>query len=273
MTNKSVFEYSSYKRYLAVCLGGEGRRTGRRTDLARHIGCQTTYISQVLHGEANLNMEQAFRASEFLGHNPDERQMFLLLVQTERAGSTELRRYFRSQVEELLQRRLVIKNRLKHKEGLDRVDQAVYYSRWHYACIHMMVTIPELQTKEAIAEYLGLPLGEVSAVLDFLESCGLLECHGDRYRDRGLHIHLGHQSENIQKHHTNWRLQALRSLDRNDPHDLHYSVVVTLARKDVAKIKERLIQTIQENLKDIEPSKEEVLYCQTMDFFEVKKVT
>ncbi|MGZ3723793.1 MAG: DUF4423 domain-containing protein, partial [Bdellovibrionales bacterium] len=107
--------------------------------------------------------------------------------------------------------------------------------------------------------------------VDFLLSVGLAEFRDGRYVIGPSHIHLGHDTTDINKHHMNWRVQAMDSLIRTNATDLHYSVVFSLSAKDAEKLKERLIATIKANLEDVGPSKEEVLYCSSIDFFEVKK--
>jgi hypothetical protein len=53
--------------------------------------------------------------------------------------------------------------------------------------------------------------------------------------------------------------------------DLHYSMVVSLSRHDVVRIKERILEEIKENQAIIKNSKEEELYAYTIDFFSMKR--
>jgi uncharacterized protein (TIGR02147 family) len=266
---KQVFEFRSYKPYLSGLLGQKGQKTGRRSEAARHMGCQTAYLSQVLNGDAHLSLEQAFSMNEFLGHDEEQGEFFLLLVQKERAGTSDLKKYFTEKLEKLAERRLVIKNRLKDQETLSVSDQAVYYSSWYYACIHVMVTIPGLQDKESIAKHLNLPLTTIAGALEFLVSRGLVIEEGARYKMGPRHVHLGHDALFIAKHHTNWRTRALVAIDHVKKDDLHYSMVGTISRADARKIKERVVELIQENMKTFAPSKEECVFVSAFDFFEI----
>lgn len=264
-----LFDHKSYKKYLLSALGGAAKRTGQRAKAAAAMNCQLAYLSRVLNGDADLSLEQAIRLSEYLEHTSDEKKYFLLLLQKDRSGTKELEKYFRDQLQEITALRQQIKGRVNIKEELSQNDQSRYYSRWYYSCIHVMISIPALTTKESIAEYLDLPMALVTEAIEFLALCGLIEDHKGKLSISKRHIHLGHNSENIEKHHMNWRTRAMLSLDRVRPGDLHYSVVFTLSREDSLKLRERLLQTIQENLKDVAPSKEEVVYCQSIDFFEL----
>jgi hypothetical protein len=67
------------------------------------------------------------------------------------------------------------------------------------------------------------------------------------------------------------RLQAIESMDQEDVLDLHYSAVVSLSEKDVRAIKEKILEHIKENVSQIRDSKEEKLYCYTVDFFNLRR--
>ena len=267
--NLSVFDFISYKNYLRESLGGVRKRTGLRASLSKHIGCQTAYLSQVLNAHSHLSLEQAFKVNEFLEHDSDASEFFLFLVQKDRAGTTELADYFQKKMDRLILTRLNIKTRLKKSKEVTEKDQARYYSTWLPLAVHMALSIPELQTKSALKEHFQLDIGRLNEVLEFLTSTGLVDSVGDRSVMGKTQIHLSKNSDNILKHHNNWRLQALKSLDLKREENLHYSVTYSLSQKDSEKIKNQIIKLIQDNLKIVEPSKEEVLYCNTIDFFEV----
>ena len=268
---KTVYEFKDYKAYLHAKLSLGKKRSGQRAKLAGHLGCQTAYVSQVLNGHQHFSPEQAIRANSFLGHDREESHFFQLLVNSARAGTNDLKDYYQEQLREILNRRSLIKNRVSATREVPLEYQSKYYSSWQYIAIHMAISIPELQTKEALAEYFRLPLKEVANALEFLTTAGLSEIHHGRYKVGPSHIHLGHEADNINKHHTNWRLQAMDSLFRSTPEDLHYSVVFSLSRADVELFRERFIQLIKSNIKDVGPSTEEALYVTCIDFFEAKK--
>jgi hypothetical protein len=174
---------------------------------------------------------------------------------------------FGRQITSLLEKRLNIEARLGVKGVLTENDQARYYSCWYFAAIHVALSIGGLQTPDRLASYFNLPRKKVLEVLDFLVEKGLGRRQGASYKIGPKHLHLGNGSANITKHHTNWRTQAVISLDRDMEKDVHYSSVVTLSKADVTKIKDRVIQAIQETIKEIEKSPEEEVYCYAVDLF------
>lgn len=269
---RSIFDFTSYRPYVVAALGGANKRSGLRSKAALAIGCALPYLSQILRGDADFSVEQAFALAGFLGLDPDERRMLLLLVQKERAGRADLRRHYESEIQALLEKRQSIKNRLHAEKDLGPDDAAVYYGSWLYAALHMLVAIPEFRAREAIAERLKLEPAALDAALAFLESRGLLARRADgRYQVGPRHLHLAESSPNIRKHHSNWRLKALQSLDRPaGPSEIHYSAAVTLSHRDAADLKERFLSLVQSNMKTIGDSPEETLYCTVIDWFEVR---
>lgn len=267
----SVFDFKSYKQYLTFLVGRRTERSGLRAAMAKSLGCQSTYISQVLYGSAHFSLEHAELLSEYLGHTKDEKQFFLLLVQKERAGTNRLELYFQDQIQELLRRRMVLTERLGSKGLLSEVHQTVYYSSWHYAAVHVGLTIPELRNPAAMAECLRISKSRLSTVLEFLCAAGLAVPDGQKFSVGDVQVRLGNESPNIIRHHANWRQQAIDSLERETLQDLHYSGVVSLSAEDAAKVKDETLKFIQESLKTIRSSNEEKLFCLNIDFFDLQK--
>jgi len=268
---KSVFEFLNYKDYLRSQFGGKSERRGLKTALAKAIGCGPTYISQILNEFAHLSSEQATDVSTFLGHTRDEAHFFLLLLSRDRAGNQTLKKYYGEQIQEVLDRRLNLAKRLGEQNVLDEESKVIFYSSWHYAAIHLALTVPELQTREVLAKYFRLPMKKVISVLEFLVSVGLARTEGERFVAGSTVIRIGSESPHIVKHHSHWRAQAIESLDRDDIVDLHYSAVVSLSRADARAIKERVLENIKEYLQTIRESREEEVYALCMDFFSLRR--
>ena len=268
---KDIYQYLSYKAYLNDHIDSKpGHGRGLRSKLAEALNCQTSHISQVLSGESHFNFEQADLVSEFLGHTKDEARFFLLLVHHERAGTPSLKNKIREQIQETQSKRLVLKDRVDVKTVLSKEDQATYYSSWHYAVVHVMLTIEAFQNKDRLAKRLGLSTRRISEILEFLESIGLAKQEAGKYKVGEARIFLGSDSPMITKHHTNWRMQAIQSLDREDfRDDLHYSSAVTVSLKDAFHIKSVLIKHIEEIKAAVRDSGAEEGYCFALDFFKI----
>jgi uncharacterized protein (TIGR02147 family) len=269
--DKSVFDFRDYKKYLTHRFKNGER--GGQARAAQALRCHSGYISQVLHGKAHLSLEQGDEANRFFKHSKLASQYFITLLQIARAGTETLREHFEEQRVAIYDRQLVLKNRFQVHTPISIEDEGRIYSSWHFVAIHMAVLIPELQEIGAIAEYLGLSETRVKEVLETLTKIGFVRENGNRFTIGETRAHLGVDSSSLPKHHTNWRLQALASLDRLRNTDLHYSSVVTLSQSEVPIIREILVRTIEEIRKTIVPAKDERLFAYCIDWFEVGRST
>jgi uncharacterized protein (TIGR02147 family) len=275
MEEKSVFEFRNYKAFLKYLENNKSKNgRGFRADLARAAGCQTAYVSQVLNGKANFSLDQSHSLNRLLLHNKAESRYFLLLVEHSRAGTIELRKHLLEEMEDQIQRQLNLKERFKVKESLSEQDQMIYYSEWIYAAIHIAVTIINLQSSEAITQFLQIPKQKTEKILKFLTSVGLITKMGsDKYEIGTSRLHVGRDSVLLSKHHTNWRLQAINSLEREGEKDLHYTSIVSLSQTDVLEIKSRLVKEIESFNAIVKDSKEETLCCLALDFFSLNRTS
>jgi len=268
---KSIYDFSDYKAYLRSQVGDKTARRGLKSALANALSCQPTYISRVINGPAHLSLEQATGVNEFFSHSRDDSHYFLLLVQKDRAGNRPLKSYFAEQIQEMLDRRLNLTRRLGTQNKLSEEHKQIFYSSWIYLAIHIALTIPELRTREALAQYLNLPSKKVAEILEFLVEAGLARPDGQHFTSESSLLRIGSDSPFIIRHHCNWRTQVLESLDREKIHDLHYSGVVSLSRADVRVLKDRMLEHIKEYVTTVRASKEEEVYVLCMDFFGLQK--
>lgn len=266
-----IFDYLDYKMYIqnfSQRLPARGH--GFRSRMAEAAGCRVAFVSQVLNGDLHFSLEQAEALNPLLGHSSEESDFFILLIQLERAGTHALKARLRQQINRILERRLTLKNRVDIKAELDPITQATYYSSWHYAAVHILVTIQEYCTKEAVASRLRLPLEKVSSIVEFLRSVDLVRFEKGRIVPGVPRIFLGSDSPMISRHHSNWRVRAIESLDRNEGSDVHLSTLVSFSKADLLRLKEQIIKGI-ERARAIarESSPEEEVYCFNVDFFRI----
>ena len=268
-TQPSLWDFRDYKAYLGALVGAPGARKGLKTKIARAIDCQSTYVSQVLHRSAHLSLEQTERLAQFLGLGEEESHYLLLLVQKERAGTRSLKEIFRRQVSQMQSKRQVTTHRLGIKDSLSIEDQATYYSSWQYSAVHIAVTVPGLDTAEKISAYLGLSLTPTLGVLRFLTEAGLVVHEMGSYRVGQMKTMLSSDSPNLPRHHTNWRMRAIASLDSCNKQDLHYSAVISASREDVAKLRDQIFELLKAQRELIAASPAEELFGYTIDLFQL----
>lgn len=243
---------------------------GIKAKFAEHLRIQPAHLSQILSEKLCLNLEQADLANQFFDHSHEEKDFFFLLVLKDRAGTKSLREHFEAQIEAIAKKRMSVVARLGKEKSIPEEIKGVYYSSWIYSAIDLACTIDSIRTRNALAEKLKLPIEIVSRVLDFLVENGLLKKEGDEYFPTQSWIRLDKSSPHIVKHHTNWRQKAIQNLEVQTDDDLHYSGIFSLDKKTALRIKDRCLEFIKEQVKEIGESNAEDLYVFEIDLFNLK---
>ncbi|MGZ3737546.1 MAG: TIGR02147 family protein, partial [Bdellovibrionota bacterium] len=268
---KNIFEYSNYITFLGDWLRAQPKRGhGLRAQMAAALGRQGVFVSQVLHGDADLSLSQAQVLAEWMQLSASETHFLLLLVEHARADTEKLRAYFRAQIQKVREENLILKKRLGAEvEDIPEADRLRYYSAWYYPALRLLSAIPGYQTRAQMIQRLQLPADVVAAALDFLLQLKLVERQGDRFVISSRDIFLGSESALVSRHHLNWRLRCMQSLERESSSELHYSTAVVISEKDAEKIKRQLLDAIEKNREMVRQSGNDELFCVNVDFFRV----
>lgn len=268
---KGIWTFKDYKEFIDHAL--EMNPSLSKSGLAKATTCQSAYISQVLRGTAHFSLEQAMKAAQYLELTTDEQDYFLTVLQYNRAGTTELKNYFKSKMDEISKSHLTLSKRLKTKHTLSIAEQSYYYTSWINAAVHLMVIMPQVKDLSDLARLLNVPLEKVKKSLEFLLKTGLVEKTKTGYKSGNSYIHLSPDSPLLPHMHMNTRQLVMEKLQRFEAQDLKdnliYSSTITLSQKDFDKIKEVLIGTIQEIKSVIRTSEEEVLGVFNVDFISI----
>lgn len=263
-----VFEFSDYRDYINARIAQMPRKGhGMRGRLAEGVGCQPAYFSQVLRKKAHLNLEQAQKLIEELGDPSIDVDYFLYLLQFQRAGTQSLRDYFQSKMDALKSESLKLSKKFELASELSDEQRSTYYSEWYYSAAHISLTLGKVSSAEDVAQALSLPLKKSRQVVEFLLEASLA-VQGDEGLEVGpARIHLENDSPHISRHHSNWRMQAMQSLTKVLPEELHYSSVVSLSEEDFLKIRKVLDESISRAKDVVRPSEPERLASFNLDFF------
>ncbi len=264
---KSVFNHKSYRRYISDKLDNSTR--GIRSELAKTIGCHLAYISQVLKGNAHFTLEQAAGVCRFFGLDTAETDFFILLVSLERSGTSDLKNYYQKKINEILKERALVKSRVKTDKALSLEDEIKYYSSWIFIAIDVLTSISEFQTVENISKHLQIDREEVSRCLKYLVEIGVVKEKGGHYEVGTARMHLPSTSNLVSKHHTNWRIRAMNSLDLPRPDNIHFSTVYSFSKTDLDRLKEMILKLVEDMEPVILDSPAEIAYCFAFDFFEI----
>jgi uncharacterized protein (TIGR02147 family) len=263
-------DYTDYRKYLDAALDQAAlTQRGARTRFSEFLGFKSGYISQIVKGQSDLSLEQAARANLFFGHTEEESRYFVLLVNHARAGSVELKSIFQGEIDELRERYLDLKTRFKTKDALSDDEKNIYFSSWQFAAVHIALTVPKLQTKDALVRHFKFEPRRISEILEFLVRVGFAKQKDGKYKPGTNWIHLGKDSPLATKNQINWRLRAIRAIEDQKDDELHYTSAFNVSEKDLFKVKAILVKTLEEIRAVIKDTNQETSCSLLLDLFEL----
>jgi uncharacterized protein (TIGR02147 family) len=265
----NLFDFTDYKAFIAAKVEENAAHRGYRTQLAQAAQCQKSFFSQVTRSHVHLTPDHAMGLCEFWAFDHVESEYFLALVDHARSGSPRLRAMLAERMRRLRNSRKDITKRAAADEIRDLAAETLYHSSWYWNALHVIVTIPEYQTPQAIANRLGLEHGRVTECLQQLEKMGLVSNHHGRWSMTKKSIHLDRSSAMRETHHTQWRQRAMLDIQKRTDDSIHYNSVFTVSEADAKRLHDLITETIVRSREIIGPSPEEELYCLCTDFFKV----
>lgn len=264
---KTLLNFNNYRDYLIHLIGPTGTRSGIRTEIAKALHCNNSLVTLILQGKLDLSLEQGEILNDFFNHNEIESHYFLDLISYERAGSEKLKKRMKNRLIQRLKVANKIKNRIEKSELISEKDKELFYSDALYCILHVLTSLPNLDSISDYAKRLRLPEGAIKEALLFLESIKLIEKNGRKYQMTKNHIHLPNESPSIIHHHKNLRELCMQSLSRRESSDLHYSLCFSISEKDLETLRLDLLEFFQKMTKKISTSREEKIAVFNLDLF------
>jgi uncharacterized protein (TIGR02147 family) len=265
---KVLFESSSYKGFLSSLIYGEGSPRGLQVKYAKAMGCQAAYLSQVLKGKAELSEDHAVRLAGYLGLAPIAFEYFLLLVRLARASTPELKAYLETLRQRLIQDNEETQSRIKsERPEIPEAALQKYFSSWIPSTIHMATSSDAFQTIQALALRLRLSPAKVTQTLLLLEELGAVTQNGKIWKYSGGPIHFARKMPVNVQHQVSRRNQAIRSIEDENPEDVHFSSIFTISRATFKGLKAELLDYIERSHQEIHRSESEELYEMCLDLF------
>ncbi len=265
-----LFNTTSYKDFLKLAIRENRHIKAYRTRLAEGAGCQRTFLSHVLHTHVEFTIEQAHSLARFWKMNEEQTDYFVTLVLYSRAGTPPLRKYFLEKIERIRTKKTEVERAILKGEPPSSVDstETTYYCEWQYAALHLMISVPSLQSVSALSSRLGETEEKVLARLKELERLGFAREQNGKWRRTEKDLHVGRSSPLYALHHINWRTRSLPAL-LNEPESLHFTGIHSLSKDDVKKIKELLLGFLSTSQSIVKDSREEEVVCINLDLFTV----
>ncbi len=266
---KSLYEYTDYKKFLNAWVESQPKQGhGEYRRIAMTLNISTTMISQVFKSTKHLSLEMACELCDYLSLEEDEIEYFLLLVDFQKSGSHKLSNRLMKQIKKRQERALKLENRIKKDLELSEEDKAVFYSSWIYTGISLMTDVEAYNNIAAISQRLNLPKNLIQKVVSFLLDKGLCVEKSGKLKMGPTNTHVGSSSLLTSKHHQNWRLLGFNKMIFEDEKHLFFTGPMVMSQVVADEIRARLPELVQEILKEVHPSKSEVVRCLNIDWFE-----
>jgi len=267
----SIFEFDDYKLYLLAEIDWNAVSRGYQTKLANAAKCHRSYLSQVLKGKQHLNPEHGLRLTEFFGMPPLQAQYFVDLIYLARAGDLALCAFIKERLGRLKLESDNLERRFKNTKKLDSMQMVQYYSSWHYGALHILAGLDGINSTAAFASHLNLPKSQVEATLAVLAAMGLVIRKENGWHSVPGHTYISNDSPLCAIHHGNWRQRAVLDSQIQPSPSIHYTSIQSHGLPDNARIKQLLIEAIDQIRKIVEPAQNEEVSCLCLDFFKVSR--
>lgn len=270
--NKSIefiFLAKDYRNFLFSKLESKESIRGTKSKLCDFLKIQTSFLSHVLKGRAEMSLDQAYKTAEFFSLNHIETEFFMILVQKEKAGTQSLKNYFDSKLKKIKEDQSTVKEKIQVHGEVEETQKNIYYQSWVYAAVHLLTAFSDTKTTEKISKKLKLPLEYIEKIVEFLVKSSLIEEVGGKLQIGKGRVHLDKQSPLIIQHHTQWRLKAIQSLELPKQNDLHFSSLYGIAEKDIEELKHFLLDLTSKSERVLKQSSPEKLVVMNLDLFEI----
>lgn len=269
----SVFNFTDSRPFLRHYIADLPRKgRGEATKIAAHLGVSTTLVSQVLANEKSFTPEQAQSLIQYLGLSGIEADHFLFMIHHERAGTPELKKYWQSKLIELKATALKVSQRVEADRVLNDQERAVFYSTPLFSAVRLFTSIGVGgKTLGEVSERFEITRAKAADILKFLTEVGLCKLESDKYFLGSQSTHLEQGSPHLLRHHSNWRIRAIRQSEELSDEELMYTSLVSLSKTDFNSLREEMIGFIKEFLKTVHSSPAEDIACFNLDFFWVKR--
>lgn len=268
----SIFDFDDYYAFLRSYLASLPRKgRGEVNRIAKALNVHSTLVSQVFHGKKDFTLEQAHRLCAHLGLPALEADHFILLVLKARAGTAELRDYFRSKLVESKKQSLHLANRIKEHRKLTDTERAIFYSSWIYSAVRLFTSVGRGQTIDEVAHRFAISRKVAAEILSFLKATGLCIEDGGVYRLGVQHTHLEADSPFLIRNRANWRFKAMQRSEDLAVEEMMFTSPFSVSLADFQKIREMLVETIKATSKTIKDSPAEDIACMNIDLFWIRR--
>lgn len=263
-----IFEAKNFGDFLKIHmknLPNKGRGLLRSIAIATDI--HSTTLSQAVKGTRLFSLEQVASICQYLGLSETETKYALLLSQVERAGTETLRKIYTQELQSFKKQALDISSAVPKRKILAEEQKAIFYSNWYYTAITVLSSLPNLNEPFALSQRLGISKQKTNQAIRFLINSGIcLEKNGKIETNANATTYLDADSPFLDRHLSNWRIQAMEKHPNIDETQLAFTSPMSLSKEDAKKIRTLIVDLIRQAHKICEPSACEEAYFLNIDW-------
>ncbi len=244
-----------------------GKKRGMSKNLAEYLGINPSLVSQILTSDKHFTEEQIVLLNEYFGLPTLESKYLLTLVQSERAGSVKLKKYFIEDLNLIRQQALDLTKRANVGLKLSDKEQAQFYSSWLYSAIHLYTTIDKPVHFNSICERFRISAERAHEIVQFLLKHRLILEQQGQFVPGPTETHLPKNSSYVTTYHRLWRQKSIQIAERLQSEEYMYSCNFSVSKKDFLKIREDVVALTKKFLQTAQSSPAEELAQFNIDLF------
>jgi uncharacterized protein (TIGR02147 family) len=268
----SLYLFADYRAFLKSYFRAQpGGGRGQMQKLAQVLGVHSTFVSLVFKNKRDFSVEQGLLIATELNFTEAEADYFLNLVQFERAGTAQLKKFYQKKILQAQDQAKRLETRFDHERKLDAEERQVFYSSWHYSAIRIYTSTHEKgRTVADICAHFKLSRRVVVEALEFLVKAQLVREMEGRFQVGPQRTFLEKGHPLLKCHHTNWRQKALNQFEDMSSDEMMFTSTMSLSRRDFQALREHLAQLVKKASDIMKETEPEDVACLNIDFFFVK---
>jgi uncharacterized protein (TIGR02147 family) len=223
-------------------------------------------MTRALSGVVQLTPDQALGIAQYFHLGEQETDYLMLLVEQERASSSNLKKRLQTKIIELAKANRNFASAVKTDSKVSDKDIARYYTSWIYPATHV-ACLMRPSSLEELCNILKIAPDGLLKALNELKRMGLIVNRSGRWEATNKNVHLAAEHPLAKVAHLIWRNHAIHKLQASDDEGLHYSAIHCLSVKDIERIRKKLKDLVLECREIIDPSPSEALAVFCLDWY------
>lgn len=265
------YEHNSYKELILWLIESGDFKRGVFKRLAEDLLVQPVIVSQVLKGDRDFTTDQGVLITDFFGLTKIQSEFFMALLDENKSSNHRAKSYLQDRINNIRKEAQKISKRVGKFTKLTEEQKAEFYSTWIYAAIRMVCSLEEKINLSVIAQKLNMEIKVLEHYVNNLLSWGLIEeTEEGGYKIGALSTHISDEDPLVKSHWNNWRMKGMQQINSYQKNrDLFFSTAVSLSEEDALKVRQLLLDFIEDCKKIVIPSKAEKVFAINLDLFNV----